>query len=97
MSIFIAYKREINKFLIQQKRTRTISRFRLGGDPNNGVSRDLFKANYGNTSPYYPMVSTDIDFNVDETGLWVIYATEENNGNIVLSKWVTTVNWKKKL
>ncbi|XP_041123679.1 olfactomedin-4-like [Polyodon spathula] len=30
--------------------------------------------------------TTDIDLSVDETGLWDIYATEENYGNIVISK-----------
>ncbi|XP_072403808.1 olfactomedin-like [Chiloscyllium punctatum] len=45
---------------------------------------------------------SDMDFSVDENGLWVIYATEENYGNIVLSKidsvsLAVTQTWKTKL
>lgn len=50
--------------------------------------RTLHGANYGNTSPYGIGLSTDIDLAVDKNGLWAIYATESNNGNIVISRYV---------
>ncbi|XP_067853528.1 olfactomedin-4-like [Heptranchias perlo] len=49
----------------------------------------LPNAGFGDKFPYcyYSCYGyTDIDFSVDENGMWVIYATEENYGNIVLSK-----------
>ncbi|KAJ8312656.1 hypothetical protein KUTeg_010029 [Tegillarca granosa] len=39
-----------------------------------------------NTYPYQPGIFSDIDFAVDERGLWVVYATEASKGNIVISK-----------
>ena len=47
---------------------------------------DLPNANYHGTSPYAIELNTDIDLAVDENGLWAIYATEANLGNIVMSK-----------
>ncbi|XP_072925823.1 olfactomedin-4-like isoform X1 [Hemitrygon akajei] len=64
--------------------------------PNAGHS-NKFPYCYYNCYGY-----TDIDFSVDENGIWVIYATEENYGNIVLSK-ISSINmtvlqtWKTKL
>ena len=46
----------------------------------------LPRANYHGTSPYGPDLYGDIDLAVDESGLWAIYATEANDGNIVVSK-----------
>ena len=48
-------------------------------------TRELPNANYHDTSPYAIDKNTDIDLAVDENGLWVIYATEVNDGNIVIS------------
>ncbi|XP_067906039.1 olfactomedin-like [Heterodontus francisci] len=65
----------------------------------------LPNAGYDNKFPYcyYDCYGhTDIDFSVDENGIWVIYATEENYGNIVLSK-IDSISlavlqtWKTKL
>ncbi|XP_043932291.1 olfactomedin-like [Protopterus annectens] len=46
----------------------------------------LTGAGYSNTYPYSSSVYQDMDFAVDEQGLWVIYATSANGGNIVISK-----------
>lgn len=54
------------------------------------VTAVLPQANYMNTSPYGDDTEfhydTDIDLAVDEKGLWAIYATESNQGSIVVSK-----------
>ncbi|CAG5112452.1 Oidioi.mRNA.OKI2018_I69.chr2.g6668.t1.cds [Oikopleura dioica] len=50
------------------------------------TTRELSGAGFANQAAYQWRGSTDIDFAVDENGLWVIYATEANNWNIVLSK-----------
>nr|XP_039270314.1 noelin-3-like [Styela clava] len=67
--------------------------------------RKLPGAVSGNVAPYQWSGSTDIDFSTDESGIWVIYATNDNTLDIVLSKihqetlevlktWKT--NWRKR-
>lgn len=46
----------------------------------------LPNAAYNNRFSYSSSVYQDIDVASDEEGLWVIYSTEENAGNIVISK-----------
>nr|XP_002123371.1 noelin-2-like isoform X1 [Ciona intestinalis] len=68
------------------------------------VEKSLGGACFGNTAPYQWSGSTDFDFAIDESGLWIIYATMENAMDIVISKldpeslevlstWQT--NWRK--
>ncbi|XP_019064947.1 olfactomedin-4 isoform X1 [Fukomys damarensis] len=49
------------------------------------VTQYLPNAVYNNRFSYANVAWQDIDFSVDERGLWVIYATEANTGNIVIS------------
>ncbi|XP_027729529.1 olfactomedin-4 [Vombatus ursinus] len=46
----------------------------------------LPNAVYNNRFSYAGVNWQDMDFAVDETGLWVIYSTEASTGNIVISK-----------
>ncbi|XP_072286909.1 olfactomedin-4-like [Pyxicephalus adspersus] len=48
--------------------------------------RTLGDAVFNNRFPYASSGWHDIDFAGDEEGLWVIYATESNSGNMVISK-----------
>ncbi|MEJ1280549.1 olfactomedin 4 [Cricetulus griseus] len=50
------------------------------------VNRPLPMAAYNNRFSYANVNWQDIDFDVDEQALWVIYATEASTGNIVISK-----------
>ncbi|XP_051900029.1 olfactomedin-4-like [Pristis pectinata] len=51
----------------------------------------LTNAAYNNRFSYQSVNYQDMDFSVDETGLWVIYSTEQNAGNMVISKINTTL------
>ncbi|KAL3857329.1 hypothetical protein ACJMK2_012007 [Sinanodonta woodiana] len=48
--------------------------------------RQLENVGVHNTYPYQSGKFSDIDFAVDELGLWMVYATNESKGNIVISK-----------
>lgn len=49
------------------------------------ISRPLINSGFDNAFPYSSGAMTDIDLSVDEYGLWAIYSTEDNVGNITLS------------
>lgn len=49
------------------------------------LRRPLPGATYNNRFSYAFAPWTDIDFTGDEKGLWVLYATEESKGNLVVS------------
>ena len=50
------------------------------------VTRRLPGAGYNNTYPYSCQGYTDIDFAVDEIGLWVVYASKESRGRIMVAR-----------
>ncbi|CAH2223978.1 olfactomedin-4 [Pelobates cultripes] len=50
------------------------------------LRRNLPGAVFNNRFSYAGVAWQDIDFTVDESGLWVIYSTEASTGNIVISK-----------
>ncbi|GCC22901.1 adhesion G protein-coupled receptor L3-like isoform X14 [Chiloscyllium punctatum] len=68
-----------------KERTRNIVKFDLRTRIKSGEAI-IANANYHDTSPYRWGGKSDIDLAVDENGLWVIYATEQNNGKIVVSQ-----------
>ncbi|XP_052416556.1 adhesion G protein-coupled receptor L3-like isoform X13 [Carassius gibelio] len=68
-----------------KERTRNIIKFDLRTRIKSGEAI-IASANYHDTSPYRWGGKSDIDLAVDENGLWVIYATEQNNGRIVISQ-----------
>ncbi|KAM8939275.1 adhesion G protein-coupled receptor L3 [Pelodytes ibericus] len=68
-----------------KERTRNIVKFDLRTRIKSGEAI-IASANYHDTSPYRWGGKSDIDLAVDENGLWVIYATEQNNGKIVVSQ-----------
>ncbi|XP_057700100.1 noelin-2-like [Corythoichthys intestinalis] len=50
------------------------------------LQRSLSGAGYNNTFPYSWGGSSDIDLMADETGLWAVYTSIPNAGNIVVSR-----------
>ncbi|XP_065105615.2 adhesion G protein-coupled receptor L3-like isoform X1 [Paramisgurnus dabryanus] len=68
-----------------KERTRNIVKFDLRTRIKSGEAI-ITSANYHGVYPYRWGGKSDIDLAVDENGLWVIYATEQNNGQIVISQ-----------
>ncbi|XP_025048532.1 adhesion G protein-coupled receptor L1 isoform X4 [Alligator sinensis] len=68
-----------------KERTRNIVKYDLRTRIKSGETV-IATANYHDTSPYRWGGKTDIDLAVDESGLWVIYATEANSGRLVVSQ-----------
>ncbi|KAM9784836.1 adhesion G protein-coupled receptor L1 isoform 3-T3 [Syngnathus typhle] len=68
-----------------KERTRNIVKYDLRTRIKSGEAI-ITDANYHDTSPYRWGGKSDIDLAVDENGLWVIYATEFNNGRLVVSQ-----------
>ncbi|XP_067892754.1 adhesion G protein-coupled receptor L2 isoform X2 [Heterodontus francisci] len=68
-----------------KERTRNIVKYDLRTRIKSGEAI-IASANYHDTSPYRWGGKSDIDLAVDENGLWVIYATEQNNGMMVISQ-----------
>ncbi|XP_029813453.1 olfactomedin-4-like [Suricata suricatta] len=50
------------------------------------LQRPLPSATYNNRFSYVGVSWKDLDFAGDENGLWVLYATEESKGNLVVSR-----------
>ncbi|CAN0134551.1 unnamed protein product [Lampetra fluviatilis] len=68
-----------------KERTRNVVKFDLRTRIKSGEAI-IPNANYHDTSPYRWGGKSDMDLAVDENGLWVIYATEQNNGRVVVSQ-----------
>ncbi|XP_035668860.1 uncharacterized protein LOC118410979 [Branchiostoma floridae] len=66
-------------------RTPSIIKFNLTTS-NKDVEKELPGAKYANEGRYGWAGFSDIDFALDENGLWVIYATDHSQGNITISK-----------
>ncbi|XP_036614190.1 olfactomedin-4 [Trichosurus vulpecula] len=64
--------------------TRNIAKLDLAA--NTTLRKALPNAAYNNRFSYAGVNWQDMDFAVDESGLWVIYSTEDSTGNIVISK-----------
>ncbi|XP_042530232.1 myocilin [Dipodomys spectabilis] len=69
----------------QGAESRTVVRYELSTETVR-AERDIPGAGYHGQFPYSWGGYTDIDLAVDETGLWVIYSTEDARGAIVLSR-----------
>ncbi|XP_062962036.1 myocilin [Cynocephalus volans] len=65
--------------------SRTVVRYELNTETVK-AEKEIPGAGFHGQFPYSWGGYTDIDLAVDETGLWVIYSTEEVKGAIVLSK-----------
>ncbi|XP_003927240.2 olfactomedin-4 [Saimiri boliviensis] len=74
-----------NNMYVNLYNTGNIARINLTTN-SVAVSRTLPNAAYNNRFSYANVAWQDIDFAVDENGLWVIYSTEASTGNMVISK-----------
>ncbi|XP_078287203.1 olfactomedin-4-like [Rhinoraja longicauda] len=73
-----------NSLYYNSYQSRRMCRYNI--DTGTTMKRTLDNAGYNNRFSYYNENYQDMDFAVDEYGLWVIYSTEEHAGNMVLSK-----------
>uniref|UniRef100_A0A8C5QKX6 Olfactomedin-like domain-containing protein n=1 Tax=Leptobrachium leishanense TaxID=445787 RepID=A0A8C5QKX6_9ANUR len=64
--------------------TRDLCKFNT--ETNAVERRTLTDATFNNRFSYASTQWQDIDLAADENGFWVIYSTEQNSGNIVISK-----------
>ncbi|XP_006884682.1 PREDICTED: olfactomedin-4-like [Elephantulus edwardii] len=78
----VVYK---NNMYVNWYNTQQMSKLNLTSNTVT-LTRALPNAAYNNRFSYANVPWQDIDFAVDENGLWVIYATEASTGNIVISK-----------
>ncbi|XP_029110596.1 myocilin-like [Scleropages formosus] len=69
----------------QRRRSRTMMRYDLATE-SVAARRDLTHAGFHGQYPYSWGGYTDIDFAVDEQGLWVIYSSSKAKGAIVVSQ-----------
>lgn len=69
----------------QRRRSRTLIRYELASE-SVAARRELPHAGFHGQFPYSWGGYTDIDFAVDENGLWVIYSTNKAKGAIVISQ-----------
>lgn len=69
----------------QRRRSRTLIRYELVSE-SVAARRELLHAGFHGQFPYSWGGYTDIDFAVDENGLWVIYSTNKAKGAIVISQ-----------
>nr|XP_004658848.1 myocilin [Jaculus jaculus] len=69
----------------QEAQSRTVLRYELSTEAVK-AEKEIPGAGYHGQFPYSWGGYTDLDLAVDESGLWVIYSTEEAKGAIVLSK-----------
>ncbi|KAF4070879.1 hypothetical protein AMELA_G00278640 [Ameiurus melas] len=69
----------------QRRRSRTLIRYELASE-SVAARRELPHAGFHGQFPYSWGGYTDIDFAVDENGLWVIYSTNKAKGAIVVSQ-----------
>ncbi|PNI43558.1 OLFM4 isoform 1 [Pan troglodytes] len=74
-----------NNMYVNMYNTGNIARVNLTTN-TIAVTQTLPNAAYNNRFSYANVAWQDIDFAVDENGLWVIYSTEASTGNMVISK-----------